>query len=56
MPGGVFVTSTPCLEDEHACLRWFAPLGARAGLLPELSFFGQDELESEVISAGFRID
>ena len=55
-PGGVFVTSTPCLQDEHAWLGWIAPLGARVGLLPNLSFFTQEQLKSEMCGAGFRIE
>jgi len=55
-PGGVFVTSTPCLKDAASWLRWIAPVGANIGLLPQLSFFDDAELRAAMVSAGFRID
>lgn len=54
--GGVFVSSTPCLLDEHGWLRWIASAGARAGVLPQLSFFTQEELQSAILGAGFTIE
>lgn len=55
-PGGVFVTSTPCLGDTHPWLRWIAPIGLKLGLLPQLSFIPQSELRAALIEAGFMIE
>jgi 2-polyprenyl-3-methyl-5-hydroxy-6-metoxy-1,4-benzoquinol methylase len=54
-PGGVFVTSTPCLLNAPAWLGWIAPLGSSLGLMPQLSFFNQIELQSAFTSAGFEV-
>jgi len=53
---GVLVISTPCLRDKAMWLRWLAPIGASLGLMPTLSFFSQDELESTLLDTGFEMD
>ena len=55
-PGGMFVTSTMCMNDGYAWLRVIAPIGASVGLLPQLSFFTQTELKHAVFDAGFEIE
>ena len=55
-PGGIFVTSTPCLGDT---MKWFgvvAPTGKFFGLIPLVRIFTREELENEMIGAGFELD
>lgn len=54
-PGGVFVSSTPCLADG---MNWFRPLaaiGASLGRIPRISFFTADALRADIKAAGFEI-
>jgi len=55
-PGGYFISNTPCLADQSRFLRMVAPLGKMLGLMPELSFFKQKELEETLIKTGFILD
>ena len=54
-PGGIFVSSTPCMKH-IALLRLLAPLGQFFGLIPQLSFFSDEELKASIVAAGFEID
>jgi len=55
-PGGLFVTSTPCLRVMAPWLRPVAPLGRMVGLLPRLSFFDHARLTTMIAGAGFSIE
>ena len=55
-PGGVLVMSTVCLRDGFGFMRPVAPIGRWLGLLPRLSFFTRDELETDLEMAGFEIE
>lgn len=55
-PGGVFVTSTPCLADGYKWLKPIIPLGHFLGLLPRVWFFSRQEFEASITAAGFEID
>ena len=55
-PGGVFVTSTLCLAEQFAWLRYVAPVGRRLGLMPELVHFRSDELKAVLLLDGFDIE
>ena len=55
-PGGVFVTSTLCLSEQFAWLRYVAPIGRRLGLMPELVHFRRSELKSALRLDGFEIE
>ncbi len=58
-PGGVFVTSTPCLGDMSLPVRllgWISPLPAALGLMPMLRVFTARQLMAELRAAGFRIE
>lgn len=54
-PGGYFVTSTACLGDWMAWMRFVAPLGKPFGLLPELNVMTARDLLGKLESAGFSI-
>ena len=54
-PGGIFVSSTPCMKH-IALLRLLAPLGQFVGLIPQLSFFSSEELNTSIVAAGFEIE
>lgn len=55
-PGGVFISSTVCIADFMAWLRFIAPIGRVLGLLPLVKVFGQKDLEASLTAAGFAID
>jgi ubiquinone/menaquinone biosynthesis C-methylase UbiE len=54
-PGGHFVTSTALLARFWP-LKLIAPLGQAIGRLPQLSFFGADDLRGIMRDAGFAIE
>jgi len=59
-PGGIFVTSTACLEDMAiyftVLIKVLGPIGKFFRLLPVLKIFTAKELENSLIDAGFEID
>jgi SAM-dependent methyltransferase len=55
-PGGVFVSSTPCLGDMSLPYRLIAPVGRYIGAFPLVKVFTIFELESSIGDAGFEID
>ena len=56
-PGGVFVTSTPCVADTiFRFIKFVAPIGRFVGLMPEIRFFTINQLEKSIMDAGFVID
>lgn len=55
-PGGVFVSSTACLGDTMAFLRFILPIGSLLGLIPVVKVFTTKELEESLAGAGFQID
>ena len=55
-PGGVLISSTNCIGDNAAFLRYVAPLGRALGLLPRINVFGEPEFERWIGEAGFVIE
>lgn len=56
-PGGVFVSSTACLNSGAInLLRFILPVGRIFGLLPLVRFFSPAQFEESVTKAGFEID
>lgn len=55
-PGGVFITSTPCLREIAPFLRFITPVLSMFGIMPKLSMFNQPELEAAFTNAGFQIE
>ncbi len=55
-PGGVLVTSTPCLADHLGFLKWILTPGAWLGLVPKVGFFTRETLASELTGAGFELE
>lgn len=56
-PGGVFVSSTPCLTDQvPGFVRWVAPVGRFLGVFPPLVFFTKKELLERLDQAGFEAE
>lgn len=55
-PGGVFITSTACIGETAAYLRFIAPIGKWIGLMPLVKVFTIAELEKSMAEAGFTID
>ncbi|MGK9234428.1 class I SAM-dependent methyltransferase [Inquilinus limosus] len=54
-PGGVFVSKTPCLGEANPLMRVVLPLMQLVGKAPFVSFFDAEELEREIVAAGFEI-
>lgn len=54
-PGGIFVSSTPCLSRLRL-LKLTAPIGQFFGVLPNLSFFSEAELKQTLANQGFEIE
>lgn len=55
-PGGIFVSSTPCIAEHMAYFRYIAPVGSFFGLIPEVNVFGSDELRGSIEGGGFGIE
>ncbi len=55
-PGGVFISSTPCLGDHLKVLKYIEPIGRMLGLMPMVKVFTMDRLVSALEEAGFEIE
>lgn len=55
-PGGLLISSTPCIRDFFPLLRYFGPLGRALGVLPRVNVFGEEELDRWLAAAGFVIE
>lgn len=55
-PGGVFITSTPCVAETLPFIRYIAPIGSWLGLMPMVQVFSIAQLEGEMAACGFAID
>lgn len=55
-PGGVFVSSTFCGEDEMPALKYVLPPARLVGLVPLVRFFTARELDDSLEAAGFEIE
>ena len=53
-PGGIFVTSTPCLGDTMKFLKVVAPIGQFFGLMPLVKVFTTEELEDALANGDFE--
>ena len=55
-PGGLFISSTPCLADSLWFLKPLLAVGSRLGLVPQVQFFSRDNFQRELAGAGFDIE
>jgi len=55
-PGGVFVSSTACLEETIPWFKFIGPLGYAMRLLPKIQVLSKKKLELMLLNAGFEID
>lgn len=55
-PGGIFVSSTPCIGDTMKFFKVIGPIGKFFGLMPLVKVFTEKELKDSLIDAGFEID
>jgi len=55
-PGGVFVSSSPCIADMAGPFRYVAPLFSWLPFLPSVAVFSREELETRLENAGFMIE
>ncbi len=54
--GGIFVSSTACIQDSIKFFKWIAPLGKFLRLMPLVKCFTAQELKESIESSGFDID
>jgi len=54
-PGGVFISKTPALSEMSLLIRLAVPVMQAFGQAPYVAFFSKDELEREIVAAGFEI-
>lgn len=52
-PGGVFISSTACMEDNLKILKYVMPIGRALGALPTVKVFKQQELVDTIENHGF---
>lgn len=55
-PGGLLISSTPCIGDTAAWFGWVAPLGHALGLLPRVNVFRESEFMQWFAEAGFDVE
>ena len=55
-PGGLLISSTPCIRDVFPLFRYLGPLGCALGVLPRVNVFGEAELDRWLSAAGFSIE
>ena len=55
-PGGAFVSSTACIGDTQAWLRFILPIGRFFGRMPFVEIFTTEQLVQSIEAAGFVID
>jgi ubiquinone/menaquinone biosynthesis C-methylase UbiE len=55
-PGGMFISSTSCLDDNIPWLKLILPVGKLIGLMPSVTFFTKEQLEGCLSDAGFDIE
>jgi 2-polyprenyl-3-methyl-5-hydroxy-6-metoxy-1,4-benzoquinol methylase len=55
-PGGVFVSSSPCIADMSTPFRYVAPLFKWLPFLPSVAVFSREELETSLERAGFVVE
>ena len=55
-PGGVFISSTACINDIMPAFKWLGPIGYKLGLIPFVNVFSGNDLESFLKNTGFEIE
>ena len=55
-PGGVFVTSTPCLGDTQSYVKWILPIGRLLGIMPPVKIFTMKALEDSLTTSSVKLD
>ncbi|MBE9029307.1 class I SAM-dependent methyltransferase [filamentous cyanobacterium LEGE 11480] len=55
-PGGIFVTSTPCIGNTMSWFRLIGPIGQLLGFFPFIGIFTTQTLEDNLTNAGFELD
>ncbi len=54
-PGGLFISKTPCLTEMNFAIRLILPPMQLIGLVPYVATFSAEQLEREIVAAGFEI-
>jgi hypothetical protein len=54
-PGGLFISKTPCLKEMNPLVRVAVPALQLFAKAPFVAFFSADQLERDMMAAGFEI-
>lgn len=54
-PGGLFISSTACLNEKRSTMRLLVGALLKLKLIPTMRFFKIAELEEEIVKAGFTL-
>lgn len=54
-PRGLFISKTPCLKEMNPVIRLVVPLMQAFGKAPYVAFLSAEELERDIVAAGFEI-
>ena len=52
-PGGLLISSTPCMRDFMLLFRYIGPVGRRLGIMPCVNVFSEAELDRWLSDTGF---
>lgn len=52
-PGGLLISSTPCIRDFMPWFRYIGPVGKLVGIMPRVNVFSETELDGWLANAGF---
>lgn len=55
LPGGLFISKTPCLGEMNPLIRLALPLARLIGKAPTVAVFTGSALEAQIVQAGFSI-
>lgn len=55
VPGGLFISSTACMGERVSLLGTLVRFATKLGLVPDITYYKEPELEALIASGGFRI-
>ena len=55
-PGGVLISSTPCVGETMGYLKFISPLARWLGFFPFLRFFNIEDLKKNIANTGFNVE
>lgn len=55
-PGGLLISTTPCIDDFMPFLAYIAPVGRWLGVLPRINVFTEEALDRWIAGAGLTVE